>query len=364
MHTGQNTSHVDGTDPESLLNLLMIISCFPQGIFLHHYKSIIEEGNFRSILTLPSDYLLPIVLLCKMSPKELQNPELTKDVESQIVNELICGDSDSADKIVAELVKYAGSGLYYLSIKYEKDEILILAHKGIRNRIRELNPNKGDLYNAFFVGFSCYQNLLAKMVKIAKRECYCLEEVVEYNSLCSSPAWDFMYGCEPLMDDDPDQVQSELDRYLEAQTQSISDFMQIFKHYDSNFGVLLIDQDNFFSIPTILEYASSCSDKIFIGFVTLFEDILVKTLTGNRICGENDRCRHLIQHMQGLTKLEINKKSLRRANFKAELHLACLELSQLQDIHHERKSPEFKQKLAEHVQFLKRLLEDLTQEKE
>ena len=91
MHTGQNTSHVDGTDPESLLNLLMIISCFPQGIFLHHYKSIIEEGNFRSILTLPSDYLLPIVLLCKMSPKELQNPELTKDVESQIVNELICG---------------------------------------------------------------------------------------------------------------------------------------------------------------------------------------------------------------------------------------------------------------------------------
>lgn len=363
MHSGENFSPIDGTDPQSLLNLLMVISCFPQGIFLHHYKSIIEEGKFEDILSLPSDYLLPIVLLCKMSPKELKNPDLPATIEQEIAQELMFGD-DSHDKIVAELVKYAGSGLYYLSIKYEKDEILILAHKGIRNCIRELVPNKSDLYNAFFVGFSCYQNLLAKMIKIAKQRCHCHEEVVEYNSLCSSPAWDFMYGCDALPDDESGQAESNLDKYLQVHTEYMSDFKQMFKHYDSNFGVLLIDQDNFFSIPSILEFASSCSEKIFIGFVTLFEDILIKMLTGNRICGENDRCRHLVQQLQGLTKLEINKKSLRRANFKAELHLACVWLAELQDIHLERKSPEFKQKLAEHLEFLKRLLDDLTQEKE
>jgi hypothetical protein len=335
------------------------------GIFLDHYKSIIEDGEFRSILRIPADYLVPILLLCKMSPKELQNPQATSEYEQQIANQLTMGDIDD-HKIVEDLVHYAGSGLYYLSIKYEKDEILILAHQGIRNRIHEVVPNKSDSYNAFFVSFCCYQTLLQKMINVAKQNGYCHEEVVEYNSLCASSVWDFMYGYtgEEGGEGDEDQLKTGLDIFVDSQTESEADFKQVFRHYDSNFGVLLIDESNFFSIPAILEHASRCGDEIFIEFVMMLEDILIKILTGNRICGENDRCRELCQNLGRLTKLELYKKSLRRATFKSVLHLSCVSLSELQDIHLDRKAPEFRQNLAEQVNHLKGLLEDLTQEKE
>lgn len=277
------------------------------------------------------------------------------------------GDEDAASQIVSNLVAYVGSGMYYLSTKYDKDDVLIMSHHGIRNHVRELGLNKEQLYTAFFVAFACYQNLFSKMIKIAKQECYCYEELVEYNSLCPSPAWDFTMdlggGSDPI-DQEYGPTETELDLFLKKQTRTVSGFKQLFTHYDSNLGVLLIDEMNFFSIPAMLEYASCCASEIFIEFVNLLEDTIIKMMTLNRICGEHDRCRDLSRHLLPLTKLEIGKKCLRRTIFKSGLQLGCAWLSELQDSHIETKSPEHKQSLAGNIETLTRNLEDLTQEKE